>query len=121
VENLTLAGWCVLLSGGLAALYGLHLLALRLEERGLLYYLNKKAKSSPMGCFVAFQQAIEPRTQHLLQVSHTNHNLGDEDVPGGSPKPGPGSTDGSSFQTAPSPPVARQHQQGASPPPGETD
>jgi hypothetical protein len=78
----------------MAAIYGLHRLALRLEARGHLYYLNRKPKGgSPMGSLVAFQQAIEPRVEHVLHVSRINHLAGDEAVPGPGPEPGPGKDD----------------------------
>ncbi len=68
-------GWIV---GGLVALYGLHCLALRLEARGHLYYLNKKSKGSAAGAFVAMQRFIEPRSQHVEQVRRVEHRLEDD-------------------------------------------
>ncbi len=54
---------------GLGSLYGLHRLALWLEEHGYLYYIHKKPKGgSAAGCFVAFQRAIEPQSEHVLLV-----------------------------------------------------
>jgi hypothetical protein len=55
--------------GAAGALYALHRLALRLEDRGHLYYLNKKSSGSGAGCFVAMQRAIEPQVQHVIQVT----------------------------------------------------
>ena len=55
-------GWII---GGPVVLYGLHRLALRLEARGHLYYLNKKPSGSAAGAFVAMQRVIEPQSQHV--------------------------------------------------------
>jgi hypothetical protein len=60
-------GGCAL--GAVAASYALHRFALRLEERGHLYYLNKKPSGSAAGCFVAMQRAIEPQIQHVIHVT----------------------------------------------------
>ncbi len=60
--------WSLAIVGGLAAIYGLHRLALWLENRGYLYYIHKKPKGSSAGCFVAIQRAIEPQSQHVEQA-----------------------------------------------------
>lgn len=54
-------GWSVVVALGLGALYGLHRLVLWMEDRGYIYYLHKKPRSSPLGSLIAFQRAIEPR------------------------------------------------------------
>jgi hypothetical protein len=51
-----------------AALYALHRLALRLEDRGWLYYRRKKPESSPAAMWVAMQQFIEPGVRHVREV-----------------------------------------------------
>ena len=66
-------------------MYGLHRLALRLEERGFIYYLNKKPRSSPMGSFVAFQRVLEPRAEHVIQVTRVNHLGGEDGASGADP------------------------------------
>jgi hypothetical protein len=63
-----LASGCFAVIAGLAALYGLHRLALGLEERGWLYYIHKGPRGSAAGCFVALQKAVEPQAQHILLV-----------------------------------------------------
>jgi hypothetical protein len=80
-------GWAILVSsgcvlGGAGALYALHRFALYLEERGHLYYLNKKPKGGGAGCFVAFQQMIEPRIQHVIHVSQETRLHADEGASG---------------------------------------
>jgi hypothetical protein len=53
------------LAGGL---YGLHRLALWLEDRGLLYYVRKRPSGSSGGCLVAMHQFIQPSVEHVLQL-----------------------------------------------------
>jgi hypothetical protein len=72
------AFWTFVVLAGLLALYGLHRLALWMEERGHIYYLHKKPKGSAVGCFVAFQQAIEPRVEHVLKVDRVNQQFIDD-------------------------------------------
>jgi hypothetical protein len=65
----TIFFWSGCVVGGAGALYLLHRLALRLEERGHLYYLHKKSSGGAAGCFVALQRAIEPQIQHVIHVN----------------------------------------------------
>ena len=67
---------------GLGALYGLHRLGLWLEDRGYIYYLHKKPKSSPLGSLIAFQRAIEPGTQYIVQADKVNQEVGEEGASG---------------------------------------
>jgi hypothetical protein len=49
-----------------------------LEDRGWLYYRNKKPTSSAGSVFVAMQQFIEPKVKHVVQVkqdSRSEQNL----------------------------------------------
>jgi hypothetical protein len=85
MENWTALVWTMLVTDGIVAIYGLHRLALRMEDRGWIYYLNKKPRGSAMGSFVALQKVIEPRAEHVLRVSHVNHVIGEEGVPGNEP------------------------------------
>jgi hypothetical protein len=64
------------------ALYGLHRFALRLEERGHLYYLHKKPRGSAAGAFVALQRSIEPQSQHVEQVRHVEHRVEEDEATG---------------------------------------
>ena len=61
--------WSGCVVGGAGALYALHWLALRLEDRGHLYYLKKKPGGGGAGCFVAMQQVIQPQIQHVIHVN----------------------------------------------------
>jgi hypothetical protein len=77
--------WLIVIAigvGGAAALYGLHRLCLWLEARGWLYYLHKKPDSSPASCLVAFQQAIEPQTKHVLHLREQRRQRSDGEAPG---------------------------------------
>lgn len=49
-------------------LRGLHRLALRLEDRGYIYYLRKQPSGRSANCFVPLQEIVEPQAQHLLVV-----------------------------------------------------
>jgi hypothetical protein len=69
VETWDILFWSGCAAGAAGALYALHRLALRLEDRGHLYYLNKKPKGGGAGCFVAVQQMIQPQIQHVIHVS----------------------------------------------------
>jgi hypothetical protein len=75
-------GWALVIALGAGAIYGLHRLALWMEDRGYIYYLNKKPKSSPLGSLIAFQRAIEPRAHHLVQADQVNQEVGEEGASG---------------------------------------
>ncbi len=77
--------WYVL--GAAAALYGLHRLALKLEDQGHLYYLRKKSSSGAAGSFVALHRLIEPKAQHVEHVRQVFHRV-EEDEAGGRGSPG---------------------------------
>jgi hypothetical protein len=71
---------CAVIAPG--ALYALHRLALRLEERGHFYYLKKKSSGSAAGCFVAWQRALEPQIQHVIHVNAESRLHGEEGASG---------------------------------------
>jgi hypothetical protein len=80
-------GWAILfwsgcVVGGSGALYALHRFALYLEDRGHLYYLNKKPRGGGAGCFIALQQAIEPQIQHVIHVSQEIRQHSEEGASG---------------------------------------
>jgi hypothetical protein len=74
-------GWSI---GGLAALYGLHRLALWLEDRGHLYYTRKKSGGGGggVGSFVAMQRIIEPQSQHVEQARFVEHRVEEDEATG---------------------------------------
>lgn len=78
-----IAFWIATILGVPASLYGLHRLALWLEERGHLYYLNKKPTGGggAVGGFVAFQRIIEPQAQHVVEIR--DHVAQDDDEASG--------------------------------------
>lgn len=82
METWTLIFWSGSIVGGASGLYALHRLALWLEERGHLYYLNKKPKGSTIGSFVALQRAIEPQVQHVIRINDERHLHGEEGASG---------------------------------------
>ena len=76
------AVWSLIIASGVAALYGLHRLALWLEEHGWLFYKHKKPSSSAVSCFVALQQALEPPIQHVLHVNEEKRRHTEQGAPG---------------------------------------
>ena len=64
-------------------LYGLHHLALRLEEKGHLYYLKKKPEGGGASLFSPLQRAIEPQIEHVHLVKERAEHAYDAD---GGPK-----------------------------------
>jgi hypothetical protein len=91
--------WVSWLVSAPAALYDLHRLALWLEVRVLLYYLNQKP-SGGASAFVTMQRFVEPGSQHVEHVRHVEQRVEDDEaVPGGDvdsalrSDPGVGETD----------------------------
>ncbi len=78
MDTWTVLCWIGGIVGGAVGLYALHRFALHLEERGHLYYLNKKPKGSAIGSFVAFQRILEPQVQHVIHVTEESHLHGEE-------------------------------------------
>jgi hypothetical protein len=57
------------IAGLLVALYGLHRLALWLEKKGWIYYMNKKASLNSLGtALLELQQMAQPEKGHLLEA-----------------------------------------------------
>jgi hypothetical protein len=78
-----MVGWVLVIALGLGALYGLHRLALWMEEHGYIYYLHKKPKGgSAIGSLVAFQRAIEPRAEYVIQAEQVNQEIAEEGASG---------------------------------------
>jgi hypothetical protein len=75
-------GWMVVIILGLGALYGLHRLALWMEDRGYIYYLHETPKSSSLGSLIAFQRAIEPCAHYVVQADQVNQEVGAEGASG---------------------------------------
>ena len=82
VNTWSVVFWTLAAVIGLGGLYALHRLALWMEERGYLYYLHKKPSHSAASCFVALQQVIEPKVEHVIHVSRVNHLHGEEGASG---------------------------------------
>jgi hypothetical protein len=56
------------IGGCIGGLYGLHRLALWMEDRGIIYYIRKEPSGSPLGSFIALQKVIEPRAEYVLRA-----------------------------------------------------
>jgi hypothetical protein len=82
VVALMVVAWILVIGLGVGALYGLHRLALWMEDRGHIYYLNKRPKSSALGSLIAFQRAIEPRAHYVVQAEQVNQEVGEEGASG---------------------------------------
>jgi hypothetical protein len=65
----------VLLVGlaGVAALYGVHHLALWLEGRRLLYYRHAKPTGGGFAYLSELQKAVEPQAEHIIRVNEEGH------------------------------------------------
>jgi hypothetical protein len=74
--------WALGILGGAAALYGLHRLCLWLEQRGWLFYMDRKPTGSVASCFVAVQQAIEPAARHVHEMKETRRTPASDETPG---------------------------------------
>ena len=74
-----LIGWVV---GLPIALYGLHRLALRMEERVNSTISTSGRGGVPPGTFVALQRAIDPRSRHVEQAPHVEHRVEEDEASG---------------------------------------
>ena len=73
-----IAAGLVAVAGIAGVLYGLHRLALNLEERGLLYYKHRQPQGSASRCLVPLQQAIEPPAQHVIEAEEQHAPVEEE-------------------------------------------
>jgi uncharacterized membrane protein YiaA len=89
VQTWSIVAWTAAVVGCLGLLYGLHLLALRLEERGHLYYLHKKPTGNAAGSFVALQRIMEPQVEHVVVVRNSGKLIEKGQIPGGKEPPTP--------------------------------
>jgi hypothetical protein len=60
--------WAAAGIGLLAGLYGLHRLALWLEDRGHLFYLRKQPTAGAGGCFTKCQEFVNPNVKIVFQA-----------------------------------------------------
>lgn len=79
--------WPLIIWGGgallvLAAIYGLHRLCLRLEDRGWIYYLHKKPTSTAIGSMMGMHQIIEPQSKHIYEMKEERRPRAEEGAPG---------------------------------------
>ena len=77
----------VLALAAVAALYGLHRVALWAERRGWIYYLHRQGSSSTVGnAFLELQTMLEPGKKYILEVKRKERVV--EDESGDPPVPG---------------------------------
>jgi GrpB-like predicted nucleotidyltransferase (UPF0157 family) len=77
------AAW---IAGAIAALYALHRLALWLERRGWLYYVNSRDHFSARGSLLAAVAVVDPSIRHLIEAQRAyevveEEGIGDADPP----------------------------------------
>src|SRR5437899_694828 len=89
VPTLSAFWWVIGVVAVLAAIYGLHRLALHLERRGLLYYLKEKPKPRGGSMFSPFQEMIQPEIRHVEEVQderrYKREDAGDPPSPQAAP------------------------------------
>ncbi|MEX0679486.1 MAG: hypothetical protein WD063_20600 [Pirellulales bacterium] len=71
--------WILLAIVALPALYGLHRLCLRLEERGYLYYWHKKPKAGGTSAFLLLQEFYQPHIAHVIEAEDHSVERADND------------------------------------------
>ncbi|QEH31552.1 hypothetical protein OJF2_00170 [Aquisphaera giovannonii] len=80
-------GLVLMVLGSPLALYGLHRLALGLEDRGFLYYLRRKPRGGCGRSMLTLQAITDPRTEHVLNVAEDPHDeAGNPAGPGDPPR-----------------------------------
>lgn len=77
--------WGAIVLGGLAALYGLHRLALWLEARGHLFYLNKKPEGGMAKSLSGLEQFVEPQAKHVHHVREQKRHRSEGEGGGAEP------------------------------------
>jgi hypothetical protein len=85
--------WAAWIAGGLAALYALHRVALWMERRGWLYYVNSREHFGGRGSLlVGVAAAVDPTVRHLIEAQRAfevveEEGIGDADPPDGDAAP----------------------------------
>ena len=82
---MTALAWVLGAAAVMTGLYGLHRLALHLEQKGLLYYKHKQPESGSAGSmFVPLHQFAEPQVRHVMEVKE-QRRVATSDDPGDPP------------------------------------
>lgn len=81
--------WIVGVVAVLAVIYGLHRLALVLEKRGLINYLNAKPQSGGGAMFSPFREMIQPQIRHVIEVQDERRYKREDAGEPPMPKPDP--------------------------------
>lgn len=67
----------------MAALYGLHRLALWMEDKGWIYYRQKRASPNALGnAVLSVQQILQPDARHIVEAKQERT----QEQHGGEPK-----------------------------------
>ena len=67
-EMYTTLWWIIGGATILAGVYGLHRLALQLEKRGLIDYMEKRPPSRGGAMFSPFQEMVQPEIRHVIEA-----------------------------------------------------
>ena len=86
MPNSTAVFWVLGSVGAIAALYGLHRIALGMEDRGWVYYVRKSPKGGASNAFLALRELVEPGVARI-EVVVRDARLGDESASPGGPDP----------------------------------
>jgi len=65
----------VLILGAAAGVYALHRLLKWMQKHGWIYYTNKEPRAHISGSLTAFQEFIEPKTKHVIEIKNDKRGL----------------------------------------------
>ena len=68
MQWIMIVGWAGAALIALLILYAIHRLALRLEERGLIYYWHKKPETGSASAWMPLQELVEPQVRHVIEL-----------------------------------------------------
>jgi len=71
----------VLLLGIAAGAYALHRLLKWMQKHGWIYYTNKEPRAHISGSLIAFQEFIEPKTKHVIEIKNDKRGFLVENTP----------------------------------------
>ena len=77
--------WLIVMAAGCALVYGLHRAALWAEERGWIYYRNRRGPAPWLGSLEAI---YNPEVEHVIEETSAEKIRADQDDSGDPPDPG---------------------------------
>jgi hypothetical protein len=73
------AVWIFLAIAAIPAIYGIHRLCLRLEDRGYLYYRDKQPKPGGTSPFLLLQEIYQPQISQVIAAEDQSTEKAGED------------------------------------------